>query len=92
MFFALAEISHHRFAFLFTYGNQSFRYVKRPILGYFCIVIQSYAAKQRYLGLSRNMEGKDKIKTIGKIKRSFLEISLFDFGFKRAKQDDDTGN
>ena len=46
------------------------------IIGYFYIVIQSYAAKQRYLGLPRSMEGKDKIKTIGKIKRSFLEVKV----------------
>ena len=100
MLFALAEIPHHRFGFLFTHGNQSFRYVKRPIIGYFNLVIQSYAAKQRYLGLSRSMEGKDKIQTIGKIKKKKLSKttklsgsqSLFAFGFKRAKQDDDTGN
>ena len=39
------------------------------------IVIQSYAAKQRYLGLSRSMEGKGKIKTIGRIK-SLLEVKV----------------
>ena len=60
-----------------THGNQSFRYVKRPIIGYFNLVIQSYAAKQRYLGLSRSMEGKDKIQTIGKIKRSFQQQQSF---------------
>ena len=77
MLFALAEIPHQRFGFLFTHGNQSFRYVKRPIIGYFNLVIQSYAAKQRYLGLSRSMEGKDKIQTIGKIKRSFQQQQNF---------------
>ena len=98
MLFALAEIPHHWFGFLFTHGNQSFRYVKRPIIGYFYLVIQSYAAKQRYLGLSRSMEGrqnsddrknKKKLSTTTKLSGS---QSLFAFGFKRAKQDDDTGN
>ena len=99
MLFALAEIPHHRFGFLFTHGNRSFRYVKRPIIGYFNLVIQSYAAKQRYLGLLRSMEGKDKIQTIEKNKKKLSTTtklsgsqSLFAFGFKRAKQDDDTGN
>ena len=70
MLLALAEIPHHRFGFLFTHGNQSFRYVKRPIIGYSNLVIQSNAAKQHYLRLSRSMEGKDKIQTIGKNKNN----------------------
>ena len=40
----------------------------------YIIVIQSYAAK-RYLGLWRSMD-KDKIKAIGKISRSFLEVEV----------------
>ena len=45
------------------------------------------------------MEGKNKIQTIGKNKKKLSTTtklsgsrSLFAFGFKRAKQDDDTGN
>ena len=39
-----------------------------------------------------SIEGKDKIKTKKKEKKLSGSQSLFDFGFKRAKQDDDTGN
>ena len=88
MLFALAEIPHHRFGFYLHTVTSHLDMLNGQLLD--TKSSNRMPGKQRYLGLSRNMEGKDKIKTIGKIKRSFLEV--FDFGFKRVKQDDDTGN